>query len=585
MAGVTVEGLDIGLPYIGMEVEYEFAFSISRKANGSRIVQDLGQTRDVVFTTAQFRLTTTKAKQLLDVWADRERDRVTVVWPDGTFPLGPAYPNGRTLEMDILDISGDVTMDSPWRSCVVTVKLMCSITGQSTSTSTQIEQGRLSIGGYDGFTYPQVSTDIAYGVKREAQGSNKAQMSAMRAPLDEVACSTWTFNIPQANAGNLQSVLIGARGGNVEVTSAVAHTIWGVRTPQDGGFGANGYDGQARQVSKSIVMRQTDPLRWSLKVTMEESETVDYILSYLDEAEISMLTTDGSSGESMFTLTPVFSDAGSHSASCTWSSDSAHITVDSVGKVTCLVSGSPVTATISCTLGAVTKTVSVTGYATLPALADRYNIKGGTGDDETIITPYFSFEDPVIATNDPLNACFVALQHRITTAGTYPDYNNLQGIEAINPSQQRAGVNYNPFYQINDGAGTVTVYWVNYVQNLGDLVTETHSYNGVSYLVNGSSYASNFQSTSPSGATGAIALRFLANTRKIVIVAWGESASMSETDMQNKSLMEYFFIPQNYIRYTDTMSRTNYTIIPNMGTLGASYNLAANNVPSGWFGV
>lgn len=269
MAGVTIEGLDIGLPYMGMEVEYEFAFSISRKANGSRVVQDLGYTRDVIFTTAQFRLTTTKAKQLLDIWAERERSRTTVVWPDGTLPLGPSYPNGRTLDMDILDISGDVTMDSPWRMCVMTVKLMCSITGNGSSYATQIPQGNLSIGGYAGFAYPQVSTDIAYGVKREYQGSNKAQMSAMRAPLDEVACATWMFDLPQNNAANLQVILTSARGSNVAVTSAVAHTIWGVRTPQDGGFGANGYNGHARQVSKSIVMRQTDAMRWSLKVTME----------------------------------------------------------------------------------------------------------------------------------------------------------------------------------------------------------------------------------------------------------------------------------------------------------------------------
>lgn len=593
MAGVTVEGLDIGLPYLGMEVEYDFAFSISRKANGSRIVQDLGISRDVVYTTAQFRLTTTVAKQLLDKWAARERDAFTVVWPEGTFPLGPCYPNGRTLDMDILDISGDVTLDSPWRSCVMTVKFMCSITGNGVSFSTQIPQGNLSIGGIAGFTYPQVSTDISYGVVRQGQGSSKAQLSAMRAPLDEVACSTWTFDLPQANAANLQGTLIGARGGNIDVTSAVAHTIWGVRTPQDAGFGADGYDGQARQVGKSITMVQTGALRWSIKVTVEQADSIDYTLSYLDEADIAMLTTDGSSGASTFQLNPVFSDSGSHAGDCEWSSDSPHISVSSAGLVTCLVSGAAVTATISCTLNAVTKTCSVTGYATLPSFAALESVKGGKGGNASatsqtttvqFVCDYTSL--PAIINSRVKLSTYVASSSAVSNFAilTNSVTNQLYLVpSSLNYSELRPSSRVIALNGANNDY-TETTYLDTYTA--GTKVTIDLALAGSTFYKDGVSKGTHttYPPLSFITAQNRILLSFRNVTDKIA--QWA-SSSVSRTlaQLESKANCDLFYIPQNFIRYTDQGSRVNYTVIPNMGTLGASYNLTANNVPSGWFGV
>jgi hypothetical protein len=577
MAGVTVEGLDIGLPYLGMEVEYDFAFSISRKANGSRIVQDLGISRDVVYTTAKFRLTTSIAKQLLDKWAARERDAFTVVWPMGTLPLGPAYVFGKTIDMDILDISGDVTLDSPWRMCVVTIKFMCSPETFTYYATTQIDQGNITIGLNAGYSYPQVSTDISYGVVRAAQGSNRAQMSAMRTPLDEVACATWTFDLPQANACNLQTQLLSSRAAPFVVTSAVAHTIWGVRTPQDAGFGADGYDGQARQVSKSITMVQTGALRWSLKVTVEQVDSIDYTLSYLDEADISMLTTDGSSGASTFQLTPVFSDSGSHSGDCSWSSDSSHISVSSAGLVTCLVSGSPVTATISCTLGAVTKTCSVTGYATLPDANTRYTLKGGASSAAGLIQasspllslPYFYIDQKL--TVDEVEVGSLACRQSATQTNTII-HGFFSGDYRVIIREQTDIEFTDKYYDYAIPAGLQRVI----VGRASDGVYVAGSARSIltqPVTAGAGTHPNNFILSW--GDTG--------DVRKIVTASGASSANYSQ--IQAKANCGVFYIPQNFIRYTDTMARTNYTIIPNMGTLGAPYNLTANDVPSAWFGV
>jgi hypothetical protein len=77
-------------------------------------------------------------------------------------------------------------------------------------------------------------------------------------------------------------------------------------------------------------------------------------------------------------------------------------------------------------------------------------------------------------------------------------------------------------------------------------------------------------------------INFSSCTKKQVLSSSNET-SLSVTELKIKEYCNLFYTPQDYIKYTDTPSRTNFTRIPNRGTLGNTYDLTANNVPEGWF--
>ena len=76
---------------------------------------------------------------------------------------------------------------------------------------------------------------------------------------------------------------------------------------------------------------------------------------------------------------------------------------------------------------------------------------------------------------------------------------------------------------------------------------------------------------------------FCANLRKLALTSFASSGSFGE--LKDKSKASGFYVFQNYIRYTDQGSYVNRTVIPNIGTLGSTYNLEANNVPALWYGI
>jgi hypothetical protein len=79
-------------------------------------------------------------------------------------------------------------------------------------------------------------------------------------------------------------------------------------------------------------------------------------------------------------------------------------------------------------------------------------------------------------------------------------------------------------------------------------------------------------------------LTFYNAMRKVVLASWSGD-DVTEAQLGLRANCDLFYIPQDYIRYTNITGRTNFTKIGNRGTLGNTYDLAANNVPSGWFAV
>lgn len=111
------------------------------------------------------------------------------------------------------------------------------------------------------------------------------------------------------------------------------------------------------------------------------------------------------------------------------------------------------------------------------------------------------------------------------------------------------------------------------------------SHGAAGNICNGVSYPPGPLVTTSQSATSNLSnMIFTQNTTKILQWAWS-SSSISHADLANRMKCDGYFVPQNYIRYTDQGSYVNRTIIPNIGTLGASYNLEANNVPALWYGV
>jgi hypothetical protein len=326
---------------------------------------------------------------------------------------------------------------------------------------------------------------------------------------------------------------------------------------------------------------------WSLDLPLNFRSIVplptpgDYALLYLDESDISMLTADGSSGASTYQLTPVFDDPAGVPTACSWSSSNpSAVEVDHTGLCTCVGAGA---ATITATKDAVSKTCSVTGFATMPSVASLYALKGGSAAGTADISPFFvmTSQNDGDANND---SCIVAMEHRPSGAGVYSGLIRTSGCGVINPSLFD-GDDWKPYYNLNNGSGTEFVYKLaGYTQVADTLIKETHHYNGSQYSVNGSAYTATLTGSNAAPLDGSIQINFLNNIKKYVMLGWGASG-LTKGQMEARLLCKYSWVPQDYIRYTDISGRTNYTKIPNRGTLGNTYDLAADNVPEGWFAV
>lgn len=341
-------------------------------------------------------------------------------------------------------------------------------------------------------------------------------------------------------------------------------------------------------------VRKLNRFLWEASVSFVPSDYTQpvptYTLDYLDEAEISLFTVDGSNGMSSYQLTPIFSDAGDHANECDWtSSNTGAFTVSGSGLVTCVGAGD---STITCSFGGVDKTCAVTGYATMPSVATRKTIKGGSGPYDpagSAWSAYASFESSGrIASNDGV---LLGIQSNISNSfiSAYTAYSDDAINNFINPWRSASTMVERRLYSASGGFLNRKFYSFGPAVASGSFTSEFAFADETAYI-DGVSYAETLiLDDNPVGGVGAgtNTLVWANVTRKI----WEASVSNGQSlaSMRTPSNCLTFYCPQDYIRYTDrtvdAVVRVNYTRIPNRGTSGSSYDLVANNVPAGWFAV
>lgn len=298
----------------------------------------------------------------------------------------------------------------------------------------------------------------------------------------------------------------------------------------------------------------------------------------IDEAEVSMLCVDGSDGKGgVFQLHLGTGGGISYNHAAIWSSsDHSVATVSSSGLVTAVSNGGAplgTDVTITATYAGTSYSCLVTVYQTMPS-ADiegegLWLCKGGATSSIAI-----AYKSPNTLPEE-MDRLYIVARHetrpwnRLIYAGNSVGYTLSAQVGSSYPPRSS---DYTPTYverltSIARPASTLCTDFVSYTKALAFTV------NGVSYPVTSST-----GQTSDTG-TG-ITMLFGPYTRKVLTV------QLNSSDVSDKVR----YIPQNYVRYanrtaSDSTVRASYTVIPNIGTLGAAYDLSANNVPAVWFGV
>lgn len=309
-------------------------------------------------------------------------------------------------------------------------------------------------------------------------------------------------------------------------------------------------------------------------------------LGYIDQLDVSMLCIDGSDGKSnAYQLTAIDTDGNPMAGeSVIWSSSDESVATVSVSGV---VSGVSIgveslykSATISCTDGVTVSTCTVTVFETMPSVANLYTIKGGNGGN-TLTDP-----SAILATFEGVQGTKSVLSFRAQFR------HFMSGSPHISTRPSGGYVNYlslNPtdgslIRQYLTSSGLLQLYNYTPIATPNQKLTSDVSWDGTSMRYNGSIVTPTTTSNTTVSTGDYFRVLFRNNIEKYV------SYVMDELAQTATALTEYVqrdkaFIFQNYIRYRDTASRTNYTKIPNIGTLGSTYDLTANDIPELWFGV
>lgn len=325
----------------------------------------------------------------------------------------------------------------------------------------------------------------------------------------------------------------------------------------------------------------TDLDNLSVKMELQEvwRQTIGTAtLIRLEQAEVSMLCIDGSDGKgNAFKLTPVTLGVGAFLPTWT-SSDPSVASVDSEGWVRGVSIGGATLGkdvTISCSWEGVVKSCLFTVYETMPS-ADAVGqglwlCKGGCGGNTSIspntIMVRFLCTNRIEGDLPDFSVAFQ--QHFLNGAATD---NTLQ---ITNGTANRLVRLYDNFVGISVTTSNGTTVNAHNKKSAaiiigGFLATVLASYFDGVFKLNGVAYGlSNEGFESYAYAGNLMRIDFLQGTKKLV--------------SQDYTKVKY--IPQNYIRFTDQGSYVNRTVIPNIGTLGVTYNLEANNVPALWYGI
>ena len=310
-------------------------------------------------------------------------------------------------------------------------------------------------------------------------------------------------------------------------------------------------------------------------------------LLYLSEAEVSMCCKDGTDGKGgVFQLHPFFDDGLDHKSQCTWTtSDASRATVNGSGLVSFSAATSYGDVMISCIYRGVVKTCLLTVYETMPNNnAALLNKKGGCG------WWAFTTSIPELKTVSGLEAHLIAgrqIRGSSSERG-FKSVVNANSASSISVDEAALGSCWVNKCSYSGTTRTIVSYNGFSYRGTGTLIIEAYTTNGTTLNVNGDEdsiyYYNTTSDSTPSYISLAACSSSLYGGRKRT---WQSNAptGTSKSDLWNPSKCRLCHCSQNYIKYTDRDTWVNYTVIPNIGTLGSAFDLPSNNVPSAWFGV
>lgn len=336
----------------------------------------------------------------------------------------------------------------------------------------------------------------------------------------------------------------------------------------------------------------------------------------LDEVEVSMLCVDGSDGKGgVFQLHPVFTMDGAvvdistvGVRYMTWlSSDPSVATVSSTGLVTAVSNGGAALGkdvTITASYGRLSYSCLFTVYQTMPSAAVEgaglWLCKGGKGTSTTGATDQSTLAAFTVPAALPSTVTGARVIHSFNTTSYFVLCGWWQRVGVLGTylpvpfqtSTKRAAVRHavsNP----KVWGTTYNDYFIGGVFSGG--FQDLSSVAG-SAMLNGSTYplpagaSSTNTSTGPTPTTSYTEFRTLAQHTKSVLFSISTRSSVTHAGLLDRALSDALYVHQNYVRYTDRTTlegtiRANYTLIPNIGSAGKTYDLSANKVPSSWYGV
>lgn len=305
---------------------------------------------------------------------------------------------------------------------------------------------------------------------------------------------------------------------------------------------------------------------------------------YINVETVSMLTVDGSSGASYLDIDVVFEDAVNHLNESTITSSSAAISTSIVsGKLRVSAVGAG-TSTVTVSRAGISRTVSVTGFATLPDVATLKTLKGGKG---------------LGTGGTALYALFARTGSLDTTARQY----TRQIFKTDNTITSHVALRVNGAWSGVRGVGTN-------INNVPDLRPCIYLYNNdgsnMAYLLDTSAPSASqtyydmarasdgfwFQGASVTPTTfianpsysvaSSLAVR---NCHEKFIIASFDSDGQTFDDMIDPLSVDIYNCFQDFIKYTDIVGRTGRVLVPNRGNAGSDYDLQADNVPTEFLGV
>lgn len=363
----------------------------------------------------------------------------------------------------------------------------------------------------------------------------------------------------------------------------------------------------AEQNNNTLFIDDLSPLSMNqqLKVILRmlnkkysDSPPTIFSLVMLDVSEVSMLCVDGSDGKNnSFYLEAIFSDGYNHQTSATWTSlDPTIATVDSYGYVRGVSNGGEILGkdvTISCSWGGVVKSCLFTVYETMPSAdvegAGLWLCKGGSGGRIVGSTTHLVTFATNVAAPSSVN-CRSIIKSYVGPNNTrsLDNYSNLSGTSFVSCVASENSVGGKAIaYKISVASGSLaryTYYTFGPNKTPNTLLKMDFGIDSSGYRYNGTTY-NPIDIHSAEYFVAATSQHAIYNYQYKLILDSESNSAKTESQLAIKSNCTRLYIHQNYIRYTDQGSYVNRTVIPNIGTLGASYNLEANNVPALWFGI